>query len=113
MLSASSGSGSKNHTLSCIGEFLVSQLQVEYELKGKICGHEARIAQTKLNDQIIAYAKCLWPFDQTLISQGNIAKYWTDLLEHNGADVLVISHQQTRQSPVLILSHPVLCDKVI
>jgi len=85
----------KNATLSRIGDFLVSQLRVEYELKkDKIRGLEAGVALTKLNDQIVAYAKRLWPFNQTSISQNNVVKYWADLMEHNDADVLAVRHLQ-------------------
>jgi len=82
-----------NKTLPRIGTFLVSQLQEEYESKQeKIHGLEALVALEKLKDQIIAYAKGLWPFNQASINRDNVAKYWQDLRDHESADVLAVSH---------------------
>ena len=62
-LSATSTANS-HKTLSHIGTFLVSQLQAEYKFKKeKIHGLEAVVALEKLRDQIISYAKGLWPFN--------------------------------------------------
>ncbi|KIM56279.1 hypothetical protein SCLCIDRAFT_29720 [Scleroderma citrinum Foug A] len=87
-LSATSTADS-NKTLSRIGAFLVSQLRAEYESKKeKINGLKAAMALEKLRDQIITYAKGLWPFNRATVDRNNVAKYWRDLQHHEGADVL-------------------------
>ncbi|KAG2055811.1 hypothetical protein BDR06DRAFT_1006648 [Suillus hirtellus] len=76
--------------LTCIGKFLVSQLQIEYELKGgDICGLDAGVALVKLNEQIIAYAKQAWPFNRVLTDKANVVKYWHKFLDHDNADILM------------------------
>ena len=90
-LSATSTTDS-NKTLSRIGAFLVSQLRAEYESKKeKINGLKAAMALEKLRDQIITYAKGLWPFNRATVDRNNVAKYWRDLQHHEGADVLAVS----------------------
>ncbi|KIM57247.1 hypothetical protein SCLCIDRAFT_1219592 [Scleroderma citrinum Foug A] len=56
--------------------------------RNKIHGLEAGVALTRLNDQIVAYAKSLWPFNQMSVSRDNVVQYWANLMEHNDADVL-------------------------
>ena len=86
--------------LSHIGTFLVSQLWAEYESKQKkIHGLEALVALEKLKDQIIAYAKGLWPFNQASVNRDNVAKYWRDLRDHESADVLAVSHSAFISQP--------------
>ena len=62
--------------------------------RNKIHGLEAGVALTRLNDQIVAYAKSLWPFNQMSVSRDNIVQYWANLMEHNDADVLAVRHSQ-------------------
>jgi hypothetical protein len=81
----------ESETIARIGKFLVSQLQVEYELKGeKIRGLDAGVVLAKLNGQIIAYAKEAWPFNRLLTDKANTIKYWRDFLDHDSADILAV-----------------------
>ncbi|KAG2112346.1 uncharacterized protein F5147DRAFT_744584 [Suillus discolor] len=78
-----------NVILQRIGNFLVSQLQVEYESKEyTIHGLDGNIALAKLNEQIIAYSKGAWPFNCPLTDDTNILKYWTGFLDHDNANIL-------------------------
>ncbi|OJA20579.1 hypothetical protein AZE42_05367 [Rhizopogon vesiculosus] len=70
-----------NSILERIGNFLVSQLQIEYESKRqKIHGQDGTVA--------LAYSKGAWPFNHPLSDDANILKYWTDFLDHDNADIL-------------------------
>ncbi|KAG1764577.1 hypothetical protein EV702DRAFT_1204959 [Suillus placidus] len=80
-----------NRTLLRIGKFLVSQLQFEYKSKddSPIHGLDADLALTKLNEQIVDYAKGAWPFNCAFTDKANVAKYWREFLDYDNADVLV------------------------
>ncbi|KAG1804361.1 hypothetical protein EV424DRAFT_303725 [Suillus variegatus] len=82
--------------LTRIGKFLVSQLQIEYELKGgDIRGLDAGVALVKLNEQIVAYAKQAWPFNRVLTDEANVVKYWREFLDHDNADILAVRKYPT------------------
>lgn len=90
-----SASGSRDMTagtLTRIGNFLMSQLRVEYEQKGeKIRDHDVHTAVCRLKEQFIAYAKGVWPFNRSVSAQMDVASYWHSFMEHDDADVLAVS----------------------
>ncbi|KIO12119.1 hypothetical protein M404DRAFT_125129 [Pisolithus tinctorius Marx 270] len=81
--------GGLNSTLTRIGNFLVSQLCIEYEKKGvKICNLDSRTTLAKLKEQFITYAKGAWPFNRVFLHGSDAVKYWEGLLNHEDANVL-------------------------
>ena len=83
-----------NKILTRIGNFLISQLQIEYEEKGeRIGGLDVRVAVPRLKEQFVAYAKGAWPFNRTFTTDSDIITYWSDFENHDQADILAVRVQ--------------------
>ena len=88
---SASTQASASKTLTRIGNVLISQLCVEYEEKHeKIFDLDIRVAVPRLKEQFVAYARGTWPFNQTFTTDSDIIIYWSDFLNHDHADILVV-----------------------
>ncbi|KAG1830670.1 hypothetical protein DFJ58DRAFT_848420 [Suillus subalutaceus] len=87
-------------TFECIGDFLriISQLQVEYRSK------ENTIGSLDGNEHIFIYSKGVRSFSLPLTDDTNVLKYWTDFLDHDNTDLLVVFNSMANKRTALTIT---------